>query len=165
MNRFAAIHNHPKKALLKYYRERAYTLIELLITIALIGVLSALALSSYMSYVDSAKVAVAQADIKVISDMIAIYYQVNDAYPTSLAVVGGQLTDPWGKAYIYTDLTTIRGHGAARKDRKMNPLNSDFDLYSLGKDGVSKPQITNKDSVDDVIRASNGTFIDLASKF
>jgi general secretion pathway protein G len=44
-------------------------------------------------------------------------------------------------------------------------LNSDYDLYSVGKDGLTKPQITNKDSLDDVIRANDGRFIDLAANF
>src|SRR3546814_2125030 len=48
---------------------------------------------------------------------------------------------------------------------KLNPLNSDFDLYSMGKDGVTKSQITNKDSLDDVLRANDGAFVDLAANF
>ena len=52
-----------------------------------------------------------------------------------------------------------------RKDHKLNPINSDFDLYSMGKNGVSKTQISNKDSLDDVIRANNGGFVGRASDF
>jgi general secretion pathway protein G len=79
--------------------------------------------------------------------------------------VAGNAIDPWGNPYVYVNLTAIKGHGKARKDRKLNPLNSDFDLYSMGKNGVTKPQITNRDSLDDVLRANDGAFIDLASKF
>lgn len=53
----------------------------------------------------------------------------------------------------------------ARKDRKLNPLNSDFDLYSLGKDGLSKPQLTNRDSLDDIVRANDGAFVGLAANY
>jgi general secretion pathway protein G len=44
------------------------------------------------------------------------------------------------------------------------PLNTDFDLYSMGKDGKTKPKTTDKDSFDDIIRANNGTFVGLASE-
>jgi general secretion pathway protein G len=52
-----------------------------------------------------------------------------------------------------------------RKDHALNPINSDYDLYSLGKNGVSKKQISQKDSVDDIIRARDGGFIGLAADF
>jgi len=35
----------------------------------------------------------------------------------------------------------------------------------VGADGATKPQITQTDSLDDVIRASNGAFCGLASAF
>ena len=57
------------------------------------------------------------------------------------------------------------GKGGARKDHALNPLNTDYDLYSSGADGQSKPQITQKLSLDDVIRASNGAYVGLASDF
>lgn len=58
-----------------------------------------------------------------------------------------------------------KGKGKARKDRKLNPLNSDFDLYSLGKDGASKTQLTNKVSLDDTVRANDGAFVGLAADY
>ena len=38
-------------------------------------------------------------------------------------------------------------------------------LYSIGKDGLTKKPISQKDSLDDVLRANDGRFVDLASKF
>ena len=38
-------------------------------------------------------------------------------------------------------------------------------MYSTGPDGQSKALIADKDSVDDVIRASNGGYVGLASGF
>jgi general secretion pathway protein G len=52
-----------------------------------------------------------------------------------------------------------------RKDHKLNPINTNYDLYSMGKDGVTKMQITQKDSVDDIIVAGDGGFVGLASDF
>ena len=50
----------------------------------------------------------------------------------------GGLLDPWGNLYQYLNLSdpTIKDiKGKARKDRNLVPINSDYDLYSTGKDG------------------------------
>jgi general secretion pathway protein G len=39
------------------------------------------------------------------------------------------------------------------------PINTDYDLYSMGKDGKSQPPLTAKDSRDDIIRANDGAYI------
>ena len=44
----------------------------------------------------------------------------------------------------------------ARKDKLYKPLNSTFDLYSVGKDGDTKPNLDAKVSQDDVVRALDG---------
>ena len=53
----------------------------------------------------------------------------------------------------------------ARKDRFLVPINSDFDLYSMGADGASVPALTAKASRDDIVRAADGAFVGLASQF
>ena len=53
----------------------------------------------------------------------------------------------------------------ARKDHNLHPLNSDFDLYSMGPDGESQPALTAKASWDDIIRASDGGFVGRASRY
>jgi len=55
--------------------------------------------------------------------------------------------------------------GQARKDRNLVPINSDFDLYSVGRDGQSAPALTAKVSQDDVVRANNGGFVGLARDY
>jgi general secretion pathway protein G len=56
-----------------------------------------------------------------------------------------------------------RGH--ARKDHSLVPINTDFDLYSMGPDGRSAPPLTAQHSRDDIVRANNGTFIGIASEY
>jgi general secretion pathway protein G len=55
--------------------------------------------------------------------------------------------------------------GQARKDRFLVPINSDYDLYSMGPDGMSASPLTAKISQDDIIRASDGLFIGRACDF
>jgi general secretion pathway protein G len=52
-----------------------------------------------------------------------------------------------------------------RKDGKLNPLNTDFDLYSLGRDGESRETLNARPSRDDIVRANNGAFIGLAEDY
>jgi general secretion pathway protein G len=151
------------KALIKSF---GMTIIELMLVVAMIGVLTALVLPKYQSYRERIRQAQAIQDITVLQTVIRGYHLDNGSYPESLADVNnaGQL-DPWGRPYVYQELASVKGHGKARKDRKLNPLNSDFDLYSLGKDGASKTQLTNKESLDDVVRANDGAFIGLAADY
>jgi hypothetical protein len=57
------------------------------------------------------------------------------------------------------------GKVQCRKDHNLHPINTDFDLYSMGPDGQSEAALTAKASRDDIIRASDGAFIGKASNY
>ena len=57
------------------------------------------------------------------------------------------------------------GNGGKRKDRFIVPLNSTFDLYSMGPEGESVAPLTAKASRDDVIRANDGEFVGPARNY
>ena len=142
-----------------------FTLIELLIAIAILAVIVTIAVPSYTSYRDRARVAQAVADISAMNVALQQYITDNHAAPANLAEVGyGGKTDPWGNPYQYTNLATA-GVGGARKNKNLVPINSDFDLYSMGADGKSATALTAKASRDDVILANDGAFIGLASDY
>jgi general secretion pathway protein G len=140
----------------------AFTLIELLLAVAIIGVLATLGVPRLQKVVEQARVAKAIGDIDAIQSELAAL----DTLPTSLAPIN-RLTfpDPWGNPYVYLKLEGQKGSGGARKDHFLVPLNSDYDLYSKGKDGASSGPLTAKASADDVIRANNGGFIGLAARY
>jgi general secretion pathway protein G len=143
-----------------------FTMIEIVIALAIVAVLAALASAAYGRYRDRVLVSQAVADIGAMSTAIKLYEREERALPASLADIGaGKRLDPWGRPYQYVDLATMKGNGMARKDKKLAPLNSDFDLYSLGKDGDSKPPLVTPVSRDDVVRARDGQFIGLAKDF
>lgn len=145
--------------------QNGFTMIELLTSLTLVGVLVAIALPVYDGYRERMRNAEAVRDIAAMSALVQRFSLDKRAFPDTLAEIGmaGRL-DPWGRPYVYYNVDA-NGKGGARKDRKLNPLNTDFDLYSLGKDGKSKPQISLKDSVDDIIRASNGRFVGQAADY
>ena len=147
-------------------RARAFTLIEILVTLAILGVLGVIAMPAYKDYRERLRVAEAVTDIGAIQTQIKQFIDDNRTPPDGLAQVGqaGKL-DPWGNPYQYLNLANARGNGQARKNRNLVPLNSDFDLYSMGKDGASSGPLTAKDSRDDVVRANDGRFIGLAKEY
>ena len=63
------------------------------------------------------------------------------------------------------NLEEPRNRGNARKDHSLVPINSDFDLYSMGPDGQSSPPLTARQSRDDIVRANNGNFVGVAADY
>ena len=146
-------------------RRAGFTLIELLLALVIVGVLAAIALPSYQQYLDRTKIAQAVNDIAAMNLQLRDYITQNHVAAPDLSAIGaaGKL-DPWGHPYVYANLAVV-GVGGARKDKNLVPINTDFDLYSKGKDGVSKLPLTTKDARDDVILANDGKFIGLASDY
>ena len=157
---------YPPPAALASRRSSGMTLIELLLVVAMVGVLAAIALPMYQSYQERIKQTQAIQDIKILQTLVEDFRINSGSYPDTLAEVGNaDRRDPWGHPYVYQELASAPGKGKARKDRKLNPLNSDFDLYSPGRDGASKTQLTNKESLDDIVRANDGAFVGLAADY
>jgi general secretion pathway protein G len=142
-----------------------FTLIEILLALVVIGILTAIAVPSYQDAVTRARNAQSMRDIAVIANLIERYRSVNSyQFPLSLDALGTAIpNDPWGNPYAYLNIEIGANKGKVRRDKNMNPLNSDFDLYSLGKDGETTTQLTGRKARDDIVRAGNGGFIGLAS--
>jgi general secretion pathway protein G len=146
---------------------RGYTLIELITVVAIVGILTAMAAVRYKEVLRQAKIARAIGDIKAIQTDLQSLEAGDAPLPASLALIGrGALVDPWGNPYQYNpfppDKTVPNG---ARRDRFLVPINSTFDLYSMGEDGTSVPPLNAQKSRDDIIRANDGGFIGLAERY
>ena len=81
---------------------------------------------------------------------ISSHMAENTQLPDSLAEVklSGK-ADPWGRPYEYLRLEgnkTPGINGKRRRDKNANPVNSDFDLYSMGRDGKTTAQFTAKNA-------------------
>ena len=146
-----------------------FTLIESMIAIAIVGILASIAVPNYIKYKEKARFVVAITDMKLIEKKIAHFVVDNDELPDDLSEIGmDKVLDPWGNPFNYLKIQGNDGKGKGfkpRNDHSLHPINTDFDLYSVGKDGKSTAPLTAKISQDDLIRANNGGYFGLVSNY
>ena len=123
--------------ILYQYRKRAFTLVELLLVVVILGALAAMIVPRLVGRTEQAKVSIARADITSNIPLALDLYELdNGRYPTNIQALmtnsGGSKSwngpyskndpiDPWGNEYKYRYPSS---HGR------------DYDLYSLGPDGA-----------------------------
>jgi general secretion pathway protein G len=146
-----------------------FTLIELIFALTVLGLLMGMVVPKAEDFVDRARVTKAIGDINAIQLDIDAFAASTDSLPTSLAEIGRDaLLDPWGNPYVYNNFSLSNGNGVpqgARRDRFLVPINSTYDLFSMGKDGQSVPALTARASKDDIVRGNDGGFIGLGNLY
>ena len=151
-------------------RSGGFTLLELTAALLVVGLLAAIAIPSYVAVIERQKIGQAKRDLSEISMAIERYRSLQFKVPDSLGDLGPDVNipdDPWGHAYLYLNFSSSTPGIKAkiRKDHNLHPLNTEFDLYSVGKDGRSSAPLTARASKDDVIWARDGAFVGLASDY
>ncbi len=140
-----------------------FTLIEVMIVVAIIATLAGIATPSFINHIDKTIRFRCIAEIKIIEKEIFSFYLTDDRFPDDLDEIGlGTMKDPWGNPYKYLSAESVKKKGKKekmRKDHFLVPVNTDFDLYSKGPDGKSVAPFTAKASRDDIVRANNGGYI------
>ena len=145
-----------------------FGLLELMVALVIVSLLMVLAVPAYDSFITRARVAGSIGDLGSIAIQIERFSLLNnDQFPVVLTDLPMDMPlDPWGNAYQYLNIRAAGpGNGAFRKDGNLNPLNTDFDLFSQGADGSSMGPLTAMPSRDDIVRANNGAFYGLAADY
>ena len=145
---------------------RAFTVLELLLVVAIMVTLAAMGIPAFADAIEVAYVARAIGDIRTLQTEITRYEVQFQMLPDTLQEVGvTDLLDPWGNPYEYLNYENAQGPAQPPKDKFLKPINSTYDVYSKGKDGDSKIPLTASASHDDIVRANDGAFIGLAVEF
>ncbi len=120
--------------------QRGFTLIEIMVVVVILGILAAIAVPRIMDRPDTARLAKAKQDVRVVEGALKLYRLDNFQYPTTEQGISALVTkpgiqpvpkswkpggyldripeDPWGNPYHYRNPGE---HG-------------EIDVYSLGRD-------------------------------
>lgn len=143
-----------------------FTILELLIIVAIMLTIAAMAIPSLQSAIAYAKTSRAVVDLRTIGNEALMHKAQYGVAPNTLADIGyDKQLDPWGAPYQYLNFANVNGKGKMRKDRFLVPINTYFDLYSMGPDGKSVSPITAQQSQDDIIMANDGAYVGVAANF
>lgn len=85
--------------------ENGFTLMEMIVVLAIIGLLIAGGISYYNGYIENSKVIKAKSQITIMQGAMDSWYAEHGAYPTNtedqrLAGIDTEAKDPWGKNYL-----------------------------------------------------------------
>jgi type IV pilus assembly protein PilA len=86
--------------------QQGFTLIELMIVVAIIGILAAIAIPAYQDYTQRAQIGEAFTIVSNAKTAIAEYYQTNGTWPDA-TVIGNLNLDMASPAGQYTDTVTV----------------------------------------------------------
>ena len=130
-------------------RQRGFTLIELMVVLAIIGVLAALIVPNVLGRADDARTTAARTDVGNLMQALKLYKLDNQRFPSSEQGLNALMlkpttepvpgnwkpyldklpNDPWGRAYQY-----------------MNPgIKGEVDVLSFGADGQAGGEGNNAD--------------------
>ena len=153
---------------------KGFTLVELIVVIGVLAALSVTGMFVYSKFIDKARNTRAIAEIRVLEKEILDFWHTNDRLPDNLGELDrAAMLDPWKIPYEYINFDTDSDSEGKRRTKgnkgkgkgKGDPLNSDYDLFSKGKDKTSAQTLTDDTSKDDIIRADDGSYTGLASEY
>ncbi len=144
-------------------KSKAFTVIEFAVVLVIVALTYATLSPAVMNIVDTAKSADSSEVIDDMQDLIDDFFDANGFFPDSLEDVYDPVPlDPWENPYQYTNHDNVQGQGKKRKDKNLVPINSDYDLYSMGPDGKTTSALTAAIIHDDIVRGRNGAYVGVA---
>ncbi len=133
--------------------ENGYTLMELLVVLAILGLLTAIATPFALHYLETAKVKTAKTEVANLSAGLDMFKSDVGRYPTTQEGLVALLHKPddaenWDGPYIKKDDAMKDPWGHPYNYQSPGQHNDEYDLYSYGPEkqlqpGESKPAVAN----------------------
>ena len=126
----------------QHRRQKGFTLLEIIVVVAIIAILAAYIAPKVAGRVDDARISKAKSDIRVLESSLELYKLDNFTYPSTDQGLEALTTKPAGE-----ELKNWRKGGYIKKLSK-DPWgneyqyqypgsNGEFDIYSMGADGAA----------------------------
>jgi general secretion pathway protein G len=175
-------------------RPGGFTMLEVLVVVAVIGIVSAFALPKLFEALEWARYARSVREIRNFSTEVEAFRAAHDGgVPIDWSIFhsGPVPVDPWGNEYVFNsfhDDSILPPLGpldplvpeiilppgisngldlslARRRNGSLAPINSKYDLFSAGPDGDWQPLLIFDVSFDDIIFANDGGYVGKASEY
>jgi len=144
--------------------QTGFTFAETLIATALLAVGADAIVGGISGQLERTRIEQAKQEISRIESAVEAYRARHHELPGSLIELGSAVPlDPWGHAYEYVNFDA-RGTVGQRNYNGL-PVNSEYDLYSLGPDGRTDADLWSETARDDIVRARDGSFVGSAAEF
>jgi general secretion pathway protein G len=129
-------------------RESGFTLVELLVVLAILGLLVAIATPQVLKYLAGAKIDTAKIELKSMATALDLFLLDEGRYPTEQEGLQALVTKPadivyWAGPYLKTGATGVPLDPWGHPYQYRYPgQNGDYDLFSNGPDGKTPIGLT-----------------------
>jgi general secretion pathway protein G len=128
--------------------QNGFTLIEILIAITILGIIAGMAVRATSSYINKARAATTEANLKMLKEEVRHYFQTTHKYPETLQDLvrkpAGMTAREWGGPYFGNEdeesSVPTDGWGNDFVYQLRMGDHPPFKIYSWGKNGPDSPE-------------------------
>lgn len=142
---------------------KGFTLIELIVVVAVLGILVGIAVPKFLNSTEDAKIATMQADAKVLSNAALQYNIKNDAWPVGdpaveAFVIKDGFTDEMEAIFSGYDTATVYKLDETALNDYIKNLSGEYENYVLVTDGEFEGEVFHVNGMDNGKDYFNGIY-------
>ena len=115
--------------------QKGFTLIEIMVVVAIIGILAAIAIPNYISYIKKSRTVEAKNFLSVIRTLEEVYKDEYETYSSSLTEIGWT-APPSPKYYVTTSITSADTDSFTARVSGNIDFDADTDAWTINQSGT-----------------------------